>query len=148
MIQLHGSPVNSNSVTASDPTAPLILSEEIDSGTTTAYTGGEWYKLLQSVLLQVILLISMGLMTFIWNIHVSILKMLKLCLETMKTRIMSWVKRTCVVCKPYILHINSSPHIFVMVIFPEKAEDKNFFLGYDALYNWLYCWCLDLIKNK
>ncbi|XP_004508164.1 calmodulin-binding transcription activator 5 isoform X2 [Cicer arietinum] len=32
-------PVNSNSTTASDPTAPWILSEEIDSGTTTAYAG-------------------------------------------------------------------------------------------------------------
>lgn len=43
MIQLQGSPVtpvNSNSTTASDPTTPWILSEEIDSGTT-AYAGGE-----------------------------------------------------------------------------------------------------------
>jgi calmodulin-binding transcription activator len=44
MIQFQGSPitpVNSNSTTASDPSAPWILSEEIDSGTKTAYAGGE-----------------------------------------------------------------------------------------------------------
>ncbi|KEH32339.1 calmodulin-binding transcription activator [Medicago truncatula] len=32
-------PVNSNSTTASDPSAPWLLSEEIDSGTKTAYAG-------------------------------------------------------------------------------------------------------------
>jgi hypothetical protein len=44
MIQSQGSPitpVHSNSTTASDPTAPWILSEEIDSGTKTPYAGGE-----------------------------------------------------------------------------------------------------------
>lgn len=44
MIQLQGSPVapiNSNSSSASDPTAPWILSEEIDSGIKTANAGGE-----------------------------------------------------------------------------------------------------------
>ncbi|KAJ1395303.1 P-loop containing nucleoside triphosphate hydrolase [Sesbania bispinosa] len=41
--EMQGSPVtpvNSNSTSASDPTAPWILSEEIDSGTTTTYAGG------------------------------------------------------------------------------------------------------------
>jgi len=44
MIQMQGSPVtpvNSHSSSVSDPPAPWILSEEIDSGTTTAYAGGE-----------------------------------------------------------------------------------------------------------
>lgn len=45
MIQLQGfpvTPVNSqHSSSVSDPTAPWILSEEIDSGTTTTHAGGE-----------------------------------------------------------------------------------------------------------
>ncbi|XP_028751757.1 calmodulin-binding transcription activator 5 isoform X2 [Neltuma alba] len=41
--ELQGSPatpVNSNSSSVSDPTAPLILSEELDSGTNNPYAGG------------------------------------------------------------------------------------------------------------
>ncbi|KAL5069194.1 hypothetical protein RYX36_020081 [Vicia faba] len=41
-VKVQGSPItpiNSNSTFASDPTAPWILSEEIDSGTKTAYAG-------------------------------------------------------------------------------------------------------------
>lgn len=44
MIQLQGSPatpLNSNSSSVSDPTAPWILLEDLDSGTNSAYTDGE-----------------------------------------------------------------------------------------------------------
>lgn len=44
MIQSQGSPatpVNSTSSSASGPTGPLILSEDLDSGTNNAYTEGE-----------------------------------------------------------------------------------------------------------
>lgn len=43
-LQLQSSPVtpvNSNSSSVSDPTAPLILSEDLDSGTNNSYAVGE-----------------------------------------------------------------------------------------------------------
>lgn len=44
MIQMQGSPVtpiNSHSSSVSDPPAPWVVLDEIDSGTTTTYAGGE-----------------------------------------------------------------------------------------------------------
>lgn len=72
MIQSQGSPVtpvNSNSTTASDPTTPWILSEEIDSGAITAYGDGEKEPLKYSVYLLTSYTVESyqyeGFMTFI-----------------------------------------------------------------------------------